>query len=776
MMSDKPRSGLSPVAALLGVGLAIAALPAVAAEAGRGEPSEAIFVAELVLLLLVGRALGEIMQRLRQPAVVGQLLAGILLGPSIFGALLPSLHHWVFPDVPAQKAMINGVAQLGILMLLLLTGMETDVPLVRRAGRTAFSVSVTGIAVPFVCGFALGFFVLPDAILPSPAHRLVTALFLGTALSISSIKIVAIVVREMNFMRRNLGQVIVASAIIDDTIGWIIIAVTFGLARPGGLDARSLSVSIVGTLAFLMLSYTLGRRVVSIVIRWANDNLRSEYPVITAILVIMGVMAIMTDAIGVHTVLGAFVAGVLVGESPILTGHIEGQLRGLITALFMPVFFALAGLGTDISILGNPRLLATTGGLILVASLGKFAGAFLGGKLGGLSRRECLALALGMNARGSTEVIVATIGLSIGALNRDLFTMIVTMAVFTTMVMPPTLRWALARLPIGDEEAARLEREAFERNDFVAGLERLLLAADESPGGRFAARVVGLVGGLRGLPTTVIHLGDTAAQSEAAASTAESVEASAEAVRETASEEASGTVDVITRKARASTEAGGIAEEAAKGYDLTVVGREPALKPGGGFAPEIAAILAELEAPRVVVVARGVLRADPSTGPLRILVPVTGSEASRRAAEFAFALARQRDATVTVLYVSAPANRQARDGAPLLGRPETSRALERGIFAEIEAKAAQQNLRLRTRVRIADAPAEAILRQMRRAVHTLVVLGVSQRPSDTVPFGSTANSLLERSEQTMVFVASEPRIRDASGSVAGRERRDDEPR
>ncbi len=772
MISDKPRSGLSPVAALLGAGLAFAALPALAADAARQEPSEAIFVAEFVLLLLVGRALGEVMQRLRQPAVVGQLLAGILLGPSVFGSLLPSLHHWVFPDAPSQKAMINGVAQLGILMLLLLTGMETDVPLVRRAGRTAFSVSVTGIAIPFVCGFALGYFVLPDAILPSPAHRLVTALFLGTALSISSIKIVAIVVREMNFMRRNLGQVIVASAIIDDTIGWIIIAVTFGLARPGGLDARSLAVSILGTLAFLGLSYTLGRRVVSVVIRWANDNLRSEYPVITAILVIMGVMAIMTDAIGVHTVLGAFVAGVLVGESPILTGHIEGQLRGLITALFMPVFFALAGLGTDISILKDPRLLAATGGLILVASLGKFAGAFLGGKIGGLSRRECLALALGMNARGSTEVIVATIGLSIGALNRDLFTMIVTMAVVTTMVMPPTLRWALARLPIGEEEAARLEREAFERNDFVAGLERLLLAADESPGGRFAARVVGLVGGLRGLPTTVIQLGD-AAPPEAVETTAESVEASAEAVRETVAEEASGTVDVITRKGRAPTEAGGIAGEAAKGYDLTIVGREPALKPGGGFAPEIAAILAELEAPRVVVVARGVLRADPLTGPLRILVPVTGSEASRRAAEFAFALARQRDATVTVLYVSAPANRQARAGAPLLGRPETSRALERGIFAEIEAKAAQQNLRLRTRVRIADAPAEAILRQTRRAVHTLVVLGVSQRPSDTVPFGSTADTLLQRSEQTMVFVASEPRVRAAAASGPGRERHDD---
>src|SRR5439155_21303884 len=139
---------------------------------------------------------------------------------------------------------------------------------------------------------------------------------------------------------------------------------------------------------------------------------------------------------------------ILIGESPILTRHIDGQLRGLILAFFMPIFFGMAGLTTDLTILKDSALLLMTLGLIAIASIGKFAGAFIGGEIGGLTRREALALACGMNARGSTEVIIATIGLSMGALSQDLFTIIVAMAVATTMAMPPMLRWALRRVPI----------------------------------------------------------------------------------------------------------------------------------------------------------------------------------------------------------------------------------------------------------------------------------------------------------------------------------------
>src|SRR5947209_9157205 len=189
-------------------------------------PSEFVFLIQIALLIAVGRGLGEVMQRIGQPSVIGELLAGLLLGPSLFGWLWPAAQSAIFPPAPEQKALIQGVAQFGILLLLLLTGMETDLKLVRKVGRAAVAISVAGILLPFVCGFALGQF-MPESLLPHPEARLVASLFLGTALSISSVKIVAVVVREMKFMRCNVGQIIVANAIIDETIGRIIIRITF---------------------------------------------------------------------------------------------------------------------------------------------------------------------------------------------------------------------------------------------------------------------------------------------------------------------------------------------------------------------------------------------------------------------------------------------------------------------------------------------------------------------------------------------------------------------
>jgi len=274
---------------------------------------------------------------------MGMLLGGVMLGPSVLGALWPDLQHAAFPSTPEQKAMLDGISQFGILLLLLLTGMETDLKLVRTVGKAALSISVTGVAVPFICGFMLGQW-LPESLLPHADQRLLTSLFLGTALSISSIKIVAAIVREMGFTRRNLGQIIVASAICEDSIGWVIIAVIFSLAQAGTIDPMSVTKSVLGTAIFLIASFTVGRRLVYFLIRWTNDHFESDFPVITTILVIMGAMALTTHFIGVHTVLGAFVSGVLIGESPILTKHIDEQLRGLILAFFMPVFFGIAGL------------------------------------------------------------------------------------------------------------------------------------------------------------------------------------------------------------------------------------------------------------------------------------------------------------------------------------------------------------------------------------------------------------------------------------------------
>ena len=646
--------------------------------------------------------------------------------------------------------MLDAIAQFGVLLLLLLTGMETDLKLVRRTGGASVIASLAGIIIPFACGVALGE-ALPDSMLPDPGKRLITSLFLGTALSIASVKIVATVIREMNFLRRTVGQIILASAIIDDTVGWMITAVIFSLALQGHVDMWSLAQSVLGTLAFMGLSLTIGRRIIFIIIRWVNDVFISDFAVITAILLIMCAMALITDLIGVHTVLGAFVAGILVGESPILTRHIDEQLRGLIIAFFMPVFFATAGLSADLTILKDPNLLLLTAGLIAIASIGKFGGAFAGGKLAGLTFRESLALGTGMNARGSTEVIVATIGLSMGALTQNLFTMIVTMAIVTTMVMPPTLRAALSKLPMRKDEKQRLEREELEAKGFVPKLERLLLAVDESANARFATRIAGLIAGGSAMPTTVMHIKTDKktgkAANEAARQTAEelgkTVQEFAEHVErvQKPEEKTDATLDVTTIVEKA-PKSEVVAEEAEKGYSLMIVGLEKTVARRNQFHDDVTKFASGFEGPLALVDVRDKLLEHPLRAELNILVPINGTEYSRRAAEVAIAIARASHAPLTALYV-APGGRKR------------SRRYEEAILKDIAKLAESYDLDLRTAVRANLAAEDAIIKELSRKQYNLVVIGAGRRPGEKLFFGDTAAALLEKSGRSLLFIASE---------------------
>ncbi len=718
--------------------------------------SEAVFLAELMALLVCGRLAGELMQRLGQPAVVGQLIGGILLGPSVLGALWPGLQRNLFPPSPDQQAMIEAVAQLGILLLLLLTGMETDLSVFRRSGRIAASASIGGILVPFLCGVLVGE-LLPAAMLPNPQQRLIASLFLGTALSISSVKIVAMVVREVGFARRNLGQVIVTSAVIDDTIGWIILSVTLGLALHGRFDPVALAKSLGGIAIFLAFSFSIGRRLVFRLIRWTNDLFVSDLPVITAILVVTAGMGLITDALGLHIVLGAFVAGVLVGQSPILTRHIDEQLRGLIVALFMPVFFGLAGLRTNLTVLARADLLLLTIGLIAIASLGKFSGAFLGGRLGGLSRPESLALGCGMNARGSTEVIIASIGLSVGVLNQDLFTAIVSMAIVSTVTMPPLLRWALSRVPMTPQEAVRLEREELEARGFLGRVERLLVAVDASPSGQFASSLIGLLSGARRIPATVIHFDYASAYSppegareaeRTKAVVAESAKTGGEAGP---AEPTRLPADIVTRVEEPSDEA--IQAEANKGYGLLVIGREPASE-GGKFHAQITKSAVGFGGPFAIVIARGVDRQEAIGTPLNILVPVTGTAVSRQAAELAIALASASRGSLTALHV-AGGQRKSRSWQSDIGAAFAPLSSAEAIVREVVQLGDAYGVDVKGLVRRILSPQTAILGQIADGSHNLLVIGVSPRPSDQLFFGEIPAELLERAECSLLFVSSE---------------------
>ena len=743
------------IAIILSLSIAQSAFAAEGQKASH--PSEGLFLIQIVLLVVSGRLLGELMVRIGQPSIMGQIIAGITLGPSLFGLIFPHAQASLFPSNEAQKSMSDAVGQLGILFLLLLAGMETDLGLAKRLRKSAAGVSLTGIVIPFAAGFALGE-LIPDSLIPDPQKRLVTSLFLGTALSISSVKIVASVVREMDFMRRNIGQLIVASAIIDDTVGWVIVAITFGLAEKGMVDFTTLATSVIGTLAFMAVSFTIGRRIVFEIIRWTNDNFRSDLPVLSAIIAIMGGMAIITNLIGVHTVLGAFVAGILVGESPILTRQIDVQLRGLTTALFMPVFFGLTGLQTDLTVLADPSILLLTAAVVVIASIDKFGGAFAAAKFGGYSGSEALALGCGMNARGSTEVIVATIGLSVGVLDEKLFSVIVAMAVITTMAMPPTLRWALARLPLREEERDRLEREQFEKESFLANFERILLAVDGSQSSRLATWIAAFFALARKMPVTVLDvqkLDDTKKDPETTTLTATSqARAFAEDLRQCATEllaaappehdlASEGDIHVTIREKDDNLEKV-LADVSGTGHDLLFAGIEPSMNEEGRFSASLHIMTSAFQGTTAIVTARGSLPDHPKQ--LRILLPVSGTERSIRAAEFGLAIAKAAGAHCALLLIVEP--RQVR----AIPRVSDQGNDQQDILKKVGAIADYYGVDVEKVVQQGPSPELAILRHARSGKYNLIVLGVSKRASGGLSYGSVADTLLQTADRSCIFI------------------------
>jgi nucleotide-binding universal stress UspA family protein len=464
----------------------------------------------------------------------------------------------------------------------------------------------------------------------------------------------------------------------------------------------------------------------------------------------------------------------------------------------MPVFFGMSGLAADLTILKSGQIALLTAALVVIASVGKFSGAFVGAMIGRLKWREGVALGCAMNARGSTEVIVASIGLSMGALTQNLYTMIVTMAVITTMAMPPMLRAALTGLPMSKEEEIRIQREAMDQKGFLPQVERLLLAVDESLVGRTAARLAGLLAGAQGMPVTILKLqngqasqssakqkdlrgndsGDTPetekeqpgrpghVEQSAAKDVAQKALSGAQSREENAAElkadpvarevkagakksaakmiadEAEPDPEKVHLTARVPVDAAAavVKDEARKGYDLMFIGLDGSIQKDGGFAPGVTHLAAGFEGPLVVFANSGGEKLQ-LTARSRLLVPVNGSPPSRRAAEIAFALARSSGAKVKILFVSQTD-----------GRSRT-RAREEGVLKDMARLGERYDVAASTRISSRSAASGAILKEAGRNT-MMIVMGVSARPGEELFFGNTVTEVLKEWKGAALLIAS----------------------
>ena len=695
-----------------------------------------VFWVALLVILVTARLLGALMQRIGQPAVVGELAAGLVLGPSLLGRVAPDITDWLFPDDDVQTAMLFTVAWLGVLLLLVATGFETDLGLIRRLGRAATFVSAGSLLVPAAAGLAVGWFI-PTAFVGGDTERYIFALFIAAALSISSLPVIAKILSEMGLMRRNFGQLTLAAGMANDVIGWIGLGFIAGLAQAGGVKFDKLAFTVIGVTVFFVLAFTVGQRLVDASLRRVRANGDSALSGLTVVLITALSFGVITQWLHVEAVLGAFVAGVIVARSRFADHKLIRPLETMTAAIFAPVFFATAGLRVDLGLLADRETLIWAALVLLAASASKFVGSLLGARLSLLSTREGAALGIGLNARGALEIVIATVGLSLGVLNDRSYTVIVLMAMATSMLAPPLLRRVLRNWEGTPEERARLDMERqLAANSVVTGGRVLIPTRGDLPS-LLAAQVTGLAWP-PGADVTLFSAG------------------SGRPFDLTPFDNVLEGREIEHRHVDSTDTADAILDEARLGYDAIVMGARFA--EDAVITPLVDEVLRRSPIPVVVV------RPPRSTiGRLpwafsRALIPVNGARSSRAAQEIGASLSSRIGTHLHQLHVSTDAGSRLDN---LLGvhAPQADKA--RHILDDAASLARAVGANSTSIVEHANNPASRIMASADELDTDLIIVsGTSRVIGGELFLGHTIQAILDRATGTVV-VALTPEPRSA---------------
>lgn len=670
----------------------------------------------VAVLLATARLLGEISQRLGQPTVIGEILAGVLLGPSVLGLLAPELGAWVVPQTAVEGYLLELVALIGVMLLLIITGFEIDLGLIRRRARTAFGVATGGLVLPLLTGLGLGL-LFPTDLLPAPNQRLLFALFLATAMSITAIPVLAKVLIDLNLMRRDLGQTMLAAGMIDDITGWTLLGVVAGLASAGRLEATSVLRTMAMVILFVVATLTVGRFLVRKSLDLVQDRMRSRDRLLTLVVVLAFGWGALTQVLGLEPMIGAFAIGILFGQSPRLPTDVHRKLEAVALGIFSPIFFAVAGLKVDVRSLTDPRLLLLAGAVLGVATFGKVVGAYVGARLlSGQPHWNALAYGAGLNARGAIVIIVATLGLSLEILNQEVFTMIVVMAMLTSLAAPFALRAIQKRIRPEGEELERLRREEVTESGMLVDIRRVLLPLrprrDAVAGPQLIESILlGRLGPGKGLAVTLFTVASRGNRTEATRYQWEVEQLFASRA------------EITNKVVNATDPVAAILKEADSDYDLLVLGASETDATGETLLGNVVDELVRL-APIPSLVVRGTEH-DTDWRPRRIVVPTDGTAASRRAAELAFAIA-DPDAMVTIVHVI-PNEGSAVLAAAALYDPANRLESGRQIAEDLRVLGDSFGVATNTEIKMGQEPEDAILEIARRVGADLVVLGTSVR-------------------------------------------------
>jgi Kef-type K+ transport system membrane component KefB len=394
------------------------------------------------LLLIAARISGHLAGRCRQPVVLGELLAGILLGPSVMGQFFPLQEQMLFPSQGPLALVMKSFMTMAVALFLLIAGLEVNLSSVARQGRAAFSISFWGILFPFFLG------VFSAAVSPglwrAPQSNdpLIFALFLGTALSISALPVIARIMRDLNFYRSDFGMLIMSSAVITDLAGWLMFSVILGMMPQAGSPGAGFIQTLFFIFCFVVFLLSFGRWLVNRVLLWSQAHTQGPSEIIGFALGGCLLCSAATEFIGIHSLFGAFLFGVILGESRHLHERTRSTLDGFVSFFFAPLFFASIGLKINLIKDFDLKLAAVA---VILATAGKVLGCGWAAFKSGFSRNESLSIGFGMNARGAMEIILGLLALQTHLINDRIFVAIVVMAIVTSAASGSMMQFLMVK-------------------------------------------------------------------------------------------------------------------------------------------------------------------------------------------------------------------------------------------------------------------------------------------------------------------------------------------
>lgn len=396
----------------------------------------------LGVLLAAARLLGELTSKLGHPAVLGEMLAGLLLGPTVLGAIMPEWQGFLFPSEGVRPIVLDAFTTVAITLFLLVAGMEVDLSSIWRQGRAALYVSVMGIAFPFSLGFGFAWLAPVQFGLEPGDDATMFALFFATALSISALPVIAKTLMDLNLYRTEIGMLVMGAAVFNDLVGWIVFSVIMGMIGAGHSHGMGISATIMLTLLFAGGMLTVGRWIINRVLPWVQAYSRWPGGVLSLAVALAFWGASFTEWIGIHAVFGAFFVGVAIGDSRHLREHTRTVIDQFISFIFAPLFFASIGLKVDFLRNFDLKLVLI---VLFIACAGKILGCGLGALAGGMPKREAWAVGFAMNARGAMEIILGLIAFEIGFIGERMFVALVVMALVTSLMGGPAIQRILKR-------------------------------------------------------------------------------------------------------------------------------------------------------------------------------------------------------------------------------------------------------------------------------------------------------------------------------------------